>query len=1042
MKAYNFLKKTSNIWRGLSALLIALLLIVICATQVAYSYSSRINSFLNLRSTKLVETSDEALPSDYFKSSFAKDINNPTVDELNELKKTANAFVQQEMEEGAVLLKNEDVDGKPALPLASSERNVSLFGHSTVNPLYKPFSGGGEMDPERVISFEKAMRAEGFFINETLLNAYKESAKTYKRDGWSYNEDWGGFDMIGNGSYNYALGEPKDESFFNGLESSYTEYDDAAIIMLSRSGGEWKDFPVGLGYDGDARNGSKLGGLEDPNRSYLALQPSEELLLKKVKEGPFKKRILLVNAGNPMELDWADDYDIDAILWIGGPGLTGFAGVANLLTGDANPSGRLVDTYATDSRSAPAVQNIGDHVFTNATDVRNGCKDNDDNVDRYVVYQEGIYIGYKYYETRYEDIILGRFGADCDEGIWKSKGGKWNYTDEVLYPFGYGLSYTTFSQKILPTSGYDSKTQTFTFDVEVTNTGSVAGKSVVEVYAQTPYGAYEQNNLVEKSAIQLAGFGKTEKLEPGASEIVTVTVDKYLIASYDANGAGGWILSAGDYYFAIGDNAHDALNNVLAVKGADGMVNVDGSEFEPSSDTKVFEWSQKELDDETYRYSRYNEGYKIENRFGFMDINNWADREVSYLTRSDWEETYPKTLKLKATDEMIRELDGYFYEKPADAPSVDSFKQGNKNDVPEINFVDMRDVEYDDPLWNDFIDQLTIEEMCLVLHDRLGTDAVERINKPEQKNEDGPDGVKSIYRIGDKEYGWATAYVSEVVSASTWNSKMHAKKGELMAEDALFSHCTQLWSPGANMHRSPFGGRNFEYFSEDSTMSYLCLASEVPEMQSRGLTVAVKHFAGNDQEFNRRGVSTFMTEQTFREFDLRGFEGAFTIGKAKSTMTAYNRLGMVYAGACKEMQEEVLRGEWGFKGVVITDCSSNGSDTPLNYIHTIESLVNGSDMFCMEFNNKRGDEVQRAIEAGDGYLLQKLRDANHHFYYAFSHSNLINGLTSTTIVVSIKTWWQIALDAVNISLGVIAGLITVLYLISLYFTKIRKQIAA
>lgn len=225
-------------------------------------------------------------------------------------------------------------------------------------------------------------------------------------------------------------------------------------------------------------------------------------------------------------------------------------------------------------------------------------------------------------------------------------------------------------------------------------------------------------------------------------------------------------------------------------------------------------------------------------------------------------------------------------------------------------------------------------------------------------------------------------------------------------------------------------------------MSYLCLAAEVPEMQSRGLIVAVKHFAGNDQEFNRRGVATFMTEQMFREFDLRGFESAFTIGKAKSTMTAYNRLGPVYAGASAEMQEEVLRGEWGFKGVVITDCSSNGSDTPLNYIHTIESLVNGSDMFCMEFNNKRGDEVQRAIEAGDGYLLKKLRDANHHFYYTFSHSNLINGLTSTTMIVRIKTWWQITLDAVNISIGVIAGIVTVLYLVSLFFTKIRKEKAA
>ena len=374
-------------------------------------------------------------------------------------------------------------------------------------------------------------------------------------------------------------------------------------------------------------------------------------------------------------------------------------------------------------------------------------------------------------------------------------------------------------------------------------------------------------------------------------------------------------------------------------------------------------------------------------------------------------------------------IDGYNYVKPEDAPSVTSFKQGVDSG---LTIVSMKGLSYDDPLWEDFLNQFSIDELAKILIDQLGTEAISKVSKPSQTNTDGPDGAQMSYMIHD-ETGTlvnsgvpGTLYPNEVVLASTWNANLISTRGNFLGEDALITHTSQLWSPGADIHRTPFSGRNFEYYSEDSYLSYLCSGIEVKAMTDKGVNAAIKHFASNDQETNRSGMNTFMTEQTFRQSCLRGFEGAFTIGKAKGTMTALNRLGCTYAGASGAMLNNVLRGEWGFQGVCITDAATASSF----YVHTVDCVVNGIDMFCMS-PASRADEIVSRINQGDGYVLSCLRNTNHNFYYAFANSNLMNGISSNTRIITLTPWWQTAIIGVDIGLGVLTAAALVIYLVTL-----------
>lgn len=504
------------------------------------------------------------------------------------------------------------------------------------------------------------MKDVGFSINDTLYDAYKNSSTS--RVASNNLTISGGPNSTGDFNAAPVLGEEPKSFYTAQLQQSWeNDYNDVAIVMLAREGGEDCEMMM-----------------EDPDGiSALALHQDEKDMLAMIRDsGKFSKIVVLLNSAYPMELGWMDEYNVDACLWIGDPGQRGFEGVANLLTGKENPSGHLTDTYAANSLSSPAAYTQSQNVaeWSNVDEVLNSgiVTDSPLHVSYTATQAEGIYVGYKYYETRYEDSILNpASGASGTTG--SSFGGGWNYAAEVTYPFGYGLSYTTFEQTLNSVS-YDADQDMFTATVTVKNTGSVSGKSVVQLYVQTPYGDYEKQNAVEKSAVQVIGYGKTDELKPGQSEQVTVTMDRYMMASYDYTNAKGYILSAGDYYLALGDNAHDALNNILAAKGASGMVDQDGNTVEGNA-AKTYRWNYDTLDTESYRYSVTGE--EVTNQFDDCNANYWQEGSVTYLTRQDWNGTFPtKAPAITCTEEMMQILQGELYTKPEDSPLSAILRRG------------------------------------------------------------------------------------------------------------------------------------------------------------------------------------------------------------------------------------------------------------------------------------------------------------------------------------------------------------------------------
>ena len=946
------------------------------------SYEGTVNSALGISTSRVVnEDGADSEDTTYFESEYGE-LNAENLQTL-----IADTYEQSvtEQEEGSVLLKNDD----GALPLSENETKVTLFGHAVAQPLYKASSAGSSgYEGEYCIDLYTALKNAGFSINDTLYNAYLESDTAR-----------------GTGAYNFATGTSSEWSMGEEDISFYTDelrasweddYNDVAIVMLAREGGEGVEL-----YTEDPAEGT----------SQLALHQEEKDLLAMIRDsGKFDKTIVLINSGWAMELGWLDEYDVDACLWIGLPGQRGFEGVANILTGAANPSGKLTDTYAVNSLSSPAVVNgsYNNQTWTNLDYVLENTTEGEQDISWYTVQAEGIYVGYKYYETRYEDTILGQ--GNADSAVGSSTGSGWDYTSEVSYPFGYGLSYTQFEQTLDDVS-IDGETIAAT--VTVTNTGDTAGKSAVQIYAQTPYGDYEKENLVEKSAIQLLNFGKTDLLEPGESQTLTIECDKYLLASYDYMNEKGYILSEGDYYLAIGDNVHDALNNVLAAKGASGMVDVAGNEVSGNA-ANTYHWEEA-FDNTTYNASRYTEE-EVTNQFDDCDINYWQEDSVTYLSRNDWEGTYPTApVQVEATDEMIEMLNGEYYEKADDAPSVSEYTQGDNQDIPLAALIGL---DYDDELWETYLNQFTIEELATLTADNFGTAEVASVGKPAVVLGDGPDGLGGTF--DEEKYGDGrddTCFPCELILASTFNKDLMQRRGELMGEEAMYLGMAQDWMPGANLHRTPFGGRNFEYYSEDSVMNYLCEIPEVQGIESKGVHAGPKHLTGNDQENNRQGISVFFNEQAFREGSLRGFEGALAVAECKAVMHGFNRLGLIWCSASTALCTEIVENEWGFTGQQETDAVGSGEPYKMHFAST---LVAGTDTYCLDFSGESSSALAEQITStDDGYLLGKLREAVHDYLYIIANSSVMNGYSTDSVVESVTPWWQPTMYAV---IGVFAVL--------------------
>lgn len=1004
--------KNSKLWSGLTSIFAVILVIAMIGNTLATANASYINSTLGISTARVVDNGETTADTTYFKSQFG------AFDDAEAQAKAIAAALEQnvnEMREGAALLMNEG----NALPLTDAVR-ISVFGHGAVDPAYQASSAGTKVKSGSIngIDLKTALENQGFEVNETLWNGLL--AGTAARG--ELRESWGGMTVAVTGS---AAGSEENKAFYSQYTSSFADYNDAAIVVFTREGAEGTDLNM---QDVDDEGGAS-GSI-----SSLALHKNERDLLELVRSN-FDKVIVLLNSPNQMEVHEIKPY-ADAILFIGYPGHQGFTGVAEILRGIVNPSGKLVDTYATSSLSAPAVVNSGTQTpqFANVEQI-NATIGEDERAE-YISFQaESIYIGYRYYETRYADCVMGKGNAASAVGALPGAT-SWNYADEVQYPFGYGLSYTTFSQTLDSVKVEDDG---ITAKVTVTNTGDVAGKSVVQLYAQTPYGSYEIQHGVEKSAIAIVGYGKTDLLQPGASETVTVTVDKYLLASYDTTaheGEGGYILSEGDYYLAIGDDAHDALNNVLAAQGytvSNGMT-ADGI------DSKSYHWTEQ-FDDDKYRTGE--NGVLVSNQFEDCDLNYWIEGAGTYLTRNDWEGTFPVSqTTVDATEAMMDILDGEWYEKPEDAPSFAEVAAKFGVDSG-LNLATMKDVPLSDTeTWEKFIYQLQVEDLPNATAESFTCPAVGELS-PSFGVGDGCDSVGGSYPIpvvvnGEEVTVPTVRYCSNPIMTGTFNDEIIANRGTMMGEDGLWSNFMINYNLGNDLHRTPFGGRNFEYMSECPTMNYLAGAVEVEAMEKTGSHAAPKHFVGNDQEFYRDGVCCFFNEQAFREGNLRAFEGSVRVANAGGIMQSFSRLGLKWNSASYALNTQVLRNEWGWNGAIDTDaapCFGEYVDGGYRN-HAAEVLDAGTQEWCLDGVAGHGNWVLNlARETDDGHLLELLKEAAISWEYAISRSVITNGCSSTAVIEYVTPWWQTAITAVEITSAVLA-----LACISmLVVTKLKKK---
>ncbi len=794
------------------------------------------------------------------------------------------------------------------------------------------------------------------------------------------------------------------------------------IVTIARAGSENGTYlPGEAGVDPSQNlNQTDPLGLSDDERDLIQAAIDAK--------GADGKVIVLLNSSSAMEVqELEDNAGVDAILQIGLPGGYGFYGVADVLSGDANPSGHLADTYAADIASSPAAQNFGNLEWTNP--------DPSISLNSAIVQAEGIYMGYKYYETRYADAMLGQGNAGASVG--SSTGSGWSYDDEVTYPFGFGLSYTTFEQT-LDSVDVDLGARTVTASITVKNTGSVAGKDAIQLYVSLPY----VTGGLEKSAIQLLDYAKTDELAPGESKTYTLVADAQNMTSWDSASGnaigtqGCFVLDAGDYRFTVGDDAHDAVNNVLSAQG----VSVDGD----SANVKT--WSLGSRDETTF--ARTRNGTAVENHLADMDVNYWLPGAADYLSRADWQGTWPKTYTgLTANAEMLDILDNDIYEISADNGDPSSVTFGAKNG---LTLADLKGVaDLDDPRWEQLMDQITLEE-CMIRTGFGGTStkAIPSIMSPEAIQNDGPNGIYS-YPLGqyassdasngdpcavaeddpNREYRFGTM-VNETVIGQTFSKELAREYGELCGNYSLWANLTIYWGCGTNLHRVPYNARNHEYYSEDAVLTAGQGNDFVQGGLKYGCLIAPKHLAFNDSEINRTGVATFMTEQQARENELRGTQAIVENG-ALAVMTAFNRVGITASNAHEGLMMDILRGEWGFKGLISEDFIMDA-----NYVTLKEAVLNGVTMSCNTGENTMAAVSEKysywTLDAvgKDAKLMAALKQAMTWQNYALANSNALDGLSSNSRLVSVRTWYDNLLTGLQVGFGALTLGCAAMYVLS------------
>ena len=1016
------MSRKRNLWRGLTTLTASLLTVSVAAGPVVDSYRTDIDKFLGTKSSAMVtDSTDEDLYT--YKSDYSS---------TTELLDSIEDLGERMSEEGTVLLKNEN----NALPLSKDEtQKLSLLGFSSYYPVQ-----GGDMGSSLnenkgtdadTVDFVGALNAKGFGINEDLQKLYKSLEADFKTE----------VNMWGNIMEYYHITAPATDGVFASKEPSQEKMDSVDD--------KWKDsmddynvMLVTIGRS-STENGTYLPGVDGVDASQdlnqtdpLGLSDDERDLINaavEAKENNGGKVIVMLNNANAMEIDEIKNNDgVDAIMEIGFPGGYGFYGVADILSGEANPSGHLTDTYAVTNANSPAAQNFGNYEWTNA--------DPSVNINAEEVEAEDIYAGYKYYETRYADTVLGQGNADATVG--SSTGKAWNYDDEVSYPFGYGLSYTTFEQT-LKSVDVDLANRTVTAEVDVKNTGDVAGKDVVQLYTSVPYTDYDVENKVEKSAVQLLDYEKTDMIEPGESQTVTITADAQNMASWDssceneAGTTGNWILDNGTYYFTVGNGAHEAVNNVLAAQDQDVEGNKDN----------VQTWELGDFDSSSFAVTL--NGTPVENQLQDADLNNWMEDTVTYLSRNDWEGTWPETYKdLTATDEMISTMaDDYSDIEANGDPSSVTF--GADNGMTLANMKGVEDIT--DERWSTLMDQLTLEE-CLIRTGLGGTSTkvIESITSPEAIQNDGPNGFNS-YPLGqyansdastgdpcviaeddpNRDYKMGVM-ANETVIGQTFSKQLAAEWGKAVGNYSLWANTAIWWGVGTNLHRTPYNARNHEYFSEDAVLTAGQGAAIIKAGHDYGVLIAPKHLAFNDTEINRTGIAEFMTEQAARENELLGTQSCIEDANALAVMTTYNRVGCVTSNAHTGLLLNILHKEWGFKGLMSEDFIQDPAYTKIHM-----AVHNGVTMTC-----NTGDNTMAAVEAVWPYwsvenasqseeLLTDLKQAMLYQNYALANSNAMDGMSTSTHIEKLNTWYDNLITGLRIGFGVLTVLCAAMYLLGL-----------
>ena len=907
----------------------------------------------------------------------------PATESTSKAEATQNAHKKniELCEEGFVLLKNEN----DALPMRSGGK-VSVFGKNSVNLSYGG-SGSGGFDASGNKTLYDSLHAAGFSTNPVLENFYKDDSRSgAKRAANSSDLDSGGNQKI-------STAETPQNSYTDDIKNSYSEYSDAAIVVITRIGGEGFDLPR---YQGDT------AGAANPDDHYLQLDKNETDLLKAVCAGNFKRVIVIFNIPSSFEATFLTDpdyaafaNDIDAAVWTGFTGAQGIMALGEVLNGEVNPSGKLVDTWASDFSADPSFVNFGTGPTPDDSDKY------DAGLYYFVDYEESVYVGYRYYETR---------------GV--TDGENW-YKDAVVYPFGYGLSYTEFQWTLKDASQIDGKSLSqadadadakYTVTVNVKNTGNVAGKEVVQLYAHAPY----INGEIEKADRILVDFAKTGLLQPGEDEDVTLTFDPYLLASYDykdanKNGASTFELDGAEgYKLYINRDAHTIEDEVgFAVNG-----------------------------DIVYAKDPVTD-YTVQNRFTDQE-NEFLNSDLqlsTVLSRSNWAKTWPDVpsdAERAASTGLIDAIKDTNHNNPNDysneayplfgQSATISMRDMLPLETPEASYLPI--IDYDDERWEQILSACNASELInLYNYGAYGTQAVSSIGLPATLEGDGPAGFTCFMNKTD--FAGTCNYCSEPVMAATWNVELIEEMGKALGEEGIWGSpdtgtpYSGIYAPGVNIHRSPFGGRNSEYFSEDPVITGKMAAAEIKGCQSKGVFCTLKHFAANEQETHRsiNGDCSYLTEQSLREIYLRPFEIAVKDGGSRGVMTSFNRIGTRWTGGDYRLVTEILRNEWGFKGLVICDFN-----TIPQYMNSRQMAYAGGDINLVAYNPVEWCDPS---ETGDAIML---RQSAKNIFYTLINSNAMNGevlyyklpvwqimmyVIDAVLFVGIAVWGVLAFFKVN-----------------------------